>query len=350
MSIKIPITIFTGILGSGKTTLISNLALQNTDFKIALIVNEYGATSIDSIIFKKLNNNNLIIHEINNCLIAYAGSDNFENIFKSIITDKYKIDHVIIETSGLAVPSAIWSVLENNNYFDTFFIDATIALIDTPLLLNGYYDTCQVVSEIFLQQLINSDIAVLNKVDNLTKSDLTLAEQLIRKKANNLRFIELAYHGNLDSELALGLNLHTIINSNISNYAVNAIPNNLNGHRHSNLEPHDHGLLTHEHIHEHDPAWLSFMLISNEKQNFEIMESALHKVISQQNIFRVKGYIITKEAKIYEFQSVPNKVYSLPVDNSPLSIEQSQLVFIGRDIDRHHIEHQLSDLTSTSWG
>ena len=66
MSIKIPITIFTGILGSGKTTIISNLSLQNTDFKIALIVNEYGVTSIDSIIFKKLNNNNLIIHEINN--------------------------------------------------------------------------------------------------------------------------------------------------------------------------------------------------------------------------------------------------------------------------------------------
>ncbi len=349
MSIKIPITIFTGILGSGKTTIISNLAQQNTDFKIALIVNEYGNTSIDSIIFKKSNNGNLVIHEINDGLIAYAGNDDFENILKSIITDKYQIDHIIIETSGLAVPSAIWCTLENNDYFNSFFIDATIAVIDTPLLLAGYYDTSQVVSEILIQQLSNSDIAILNKVDNLNEPDLALAEKLIRKKANKIRFIELAYHGNIDLELALGLNLHTIINSKTDNYSTKSIPTSLNGHSHSNLEPHDHGLLTHEHIHEHDPSWLSFMLTSDEKQDFKIIESALNEVINEENIFRVKGYILTSNAKIYEFQSVPNRIYTLPIENLPCLIEQSQLVFIGRDIDRHHIEHRLSDLTSTHW-
>src|SRR5260364_29473 len=150
--------------------------------------------------------------------------------------------------------------------------DASLAIVDTPLLLAGHFDArasdaaANSIADLFCQQLSHADIVVLNKIDGLDKHALIEAETRIRALAPSVRFIELAYQARLESQLTLGLHLHTAAQpihahrQPTSTQASSGLSRPLDGHSHSGLAPHLHGLTTHTHFHEHDPGWQSFVL------------------------------------------------------------------------------------------
>jgi G3E family GTPase len=196
---------------------------------------------------------------------------------------------------------------------ERFVLDATLAVVDTPLLLAGQFDTDDAtpnaasIASLFRLQIESADVVVLNKIDALDKAALMHAEARIRSLAPGVRFVELARRARLDTRLALGLRLHQ---SSASGHhprqplaytqvgalqASPALSRRLDGHAHTGLAPHVHGLLTHKHFHEHDPGWQSFVLHSHAPQHEHVLLDALAQTAQAEPVMRIKGFVRTHD-------------------------------------------------------
>ena len=135
----LPVTIFTGFLGSGKTTLLASLLAAERDERFAIVVNEFGEVSVDDVLLQQARGAyHASVFKLTRGLIAYAGDD-FLATMLAISDDARLFDHVLVETSGLAVPTAVLEVLHSPALQERFIHDATLAIVDTPLLLAGVY-------------------------------------------------------------------------------------------------------------------------------------------------------------------------------------------------------------------
>ena len=107
----------------------------------------------------------------------------------AISAEAQLFDYVLIQTSGLAVPTAVIEALHSPALQERFLHDATLTIVDTPLLLSGAYDAAApspdvpagaAATEVFQQQLMCADVVVLNKIDQCTAEGLLHAEAAIR--------------------------------------------------------------------------------------------------------------------------------------------------------------------------
>ncbi|MDO9268672.1 MAG: GTP-binding protein, partial [Methylobacter sp.] len=217
------------------------------------------------------------------------------------------------------------------------------------------------VATLFERQLEYADVVVLNKIDTLDEDALLLAEHRVRDRAPNVRFLELAYNAQLDIRLALGLRLHqpTFTSHNHRLVPLRGAPGSvtptlgshasLNGHAHSGLAGHCHGLTTHKHFHEQDPGWLSFVLRSQEPQQPEALKTALSETAKAEPILRVKGFILADNPK--DTMLVQGVRTRMIISNyaAKKSSPASEIVFIGYHLNRNKVAALLSRLTATQW-
>lgn len=374
MNSPIPVTIVTGFLGSGKTTLLSGLIKSRQNRRLALLINEFGEVSIDGALIRGSagSNDQIRIHDFPYGLIAYGDDKLFIPTMRAIAARRANVDHVLIETSGLALPSAVMESLQGPELSSSFVLDATLAVVDTPLLLSEQFEragdigspkaaVANSVACLFEQQLAYADVVVLNKIDQLDEQALLSAEIRVRERAPNVRFLELAYHARLDIRLALGLRLHqpTLVTHNHRYTPVSRMPepdtplfanqNRLNGHAHSGLDAHTHGLATHKHFHEHDPGWMSFILRSEDPQQVERLKAALVEVAREEPLLRSKGFIRIADAEhAVLVQGVRSRV-AVSVDAGNAAASKSEIVFIGYHPNRAKAAALLSELTGTHW-
>jgi len=199
---------------------------------------------------------------------------------------------------------------------------------------------------------------VLNKIDTLDEDALLLAEQRVRDRAPNVRFLELAYNAQLDIRLALGLRLHQPTFT-AHNHRFTPLPGSdtptldsharLNGHVHSGLAGHSHGLATHKHFHEQDPGWLSFVLRSQAPQQPEALKTALSETAKAEPILRIKGFILTDNPE--NAMLVQGVRTRMVISNHAVkkSAQVSEIVFIGYHLNRNKVAALLSQLTATQW-
>jgi len=364
---RIPVTVVTGFLGAGKTTLLSNLIRDSKQRRLAILVNEFGEVSIDGALLRGEGGEDCRteIHDLSNGLVAYDDDEDFLPTMQTLWQRRSVIDHVLIETSGLALPSAVMEQLQGEALAPYFVLDATLAVVDTPLLLDGGFGQASSderavdasVAELFELQLANADIVVLNKIDGLADDALLSAEARVRELAPTIRFIELAYDAKLDTRLTLGLHLHEPANTAHRHYGPMAtmpgltmrpLANQgmLDGHSHSGLSAHSHGLATHKHFHEQDPGWQSFMIRSKEAQHPDTLRDAVATLARSEPILRVKGFAPTEGGRLL-IQAVRSRVEAW-VDPAA-SAKQAQLVFIGYHPSRPRLVEQLRELTGTDW-
>lgn len=375
MNQLIPVTIVTGFLGSGKTTLLSSLIKSRQSRRLALLINEFGEVSIDGALIRDSadGHEQIRIHDFPYGLIAYGDDELFIPTMRAIAERRANVDHVLIETSGLALPTAIMELLQGPELAGDFILDATLAVVDTPLLLSDQFErsadadstvansaVANSISSLFDQQLEFADVVVLNKIDALDEAALLLAESRVRERAPNVRFLELAYNARLDIRLALGLRLHqpTLVAHQTytpvasmpgAESSVLANQNRLNGHAHSGMSAHTHGLATHKHFHEQDPGWLSFTLRSSAPQQTEKLKAALLAAAQQEPLLRIKGFIRSDDsANTVLVQAVRSRLV-ISADAAKPAPHKSELVFIGYHPSRANIAALLSELSATTW-
>ncbi len=366
MKQPIPVTIVTGFLGSGKTTLLRGLIERRQSRRLALLINEFGEISIDGALIRDAvgADEQVRIHDFPYGLIAYGDDALFVPTMQAIAARRANVDHVLIETSGLALPTAVMALLQSAPLCEDFILDATLAVVDTPLLLSDQFDhgaTPNPAATMFEQQLEYADVVVLNKIDGLDDDALLLAETRVRLRAPNVRFLELAYQARLDIRLALGLRLHqpTRTDHGHAYTALASMPGpltgvlgehgRLNGHVHSGLGAHSHGLATHKHFHEQDPGWLSFVLRSDVAQQADQIKTALLEAAKVEPILRSKGFIRTDATpRALLVQGVRARV-TISVDAAKPAARRSELVFIGYHTSRSNVAAVLTSVTGTPW-
>jgi cobalamin biosynthesis protein CobW len=376
MQALIPVTVVTGFLGSGKTTLLSSLLERRQTRRLAILINEFGEVSVDGpLIRHAVDGDDLVqIHDFAYGLIAYGDDEKFIPTMQAIAKRRANFDHILIETSGLALPTAVMELLQSPQLSSDFILDATLAVVDTPLLLSDNFDRStgesntqavgNSIARLFEQQLEFADVVVLNKIDELNEDQLLVAETRIRARAPNVRFLELAYKAQLDIRLALGLRLHqpTLIDNTHRYTALPTMPEAgsaplanqalLNGHSHSGMASHSHGLATHKHFHEQDPGWLSFVIRTTELQNSAILQQALVEIAKVEPVLRTKGFIRT-DAQTMVVQGVRTRItVNQSTENKHEDAQpetKSELVFIGYHLNRNHIAKLLADMTNSVW-
>ena len=137
------------------------------------------------------------IHDLPNGCICCTIKDDFLPVMKQLQSRKHEVDHVLIETSGLALPTPVMRALAWPEIRNDFQLDAVLTVVDTPQLLAGNLETgkptpgaeqSQVpehlgsLDSILNHQLENADVVVLNKIDELSEESLMKAEELVRQR------------------------------------------------------------------------------------------------------------------------------------------------------------------------
>lgn len=357
---RIPVSIFTGFLGSGKTTMLNHLIRQRGGKRYAVLVNEFGEVAVDGGLAREagLAGEAIAFYDFGHGLIAYAGDDKFIPTMEALALKKGQVDQVLIETSGLALPTAVMEALQTKNIAAHFVLDSVLAVVDTPWLLAGEWDALDAPSlEVFRQQLAASDVAVLNKIDFLSEQRLLEAENRLRQCSPSVRFIEPAFGAKLDARVALGLRLHEArgeVHAPVflpAGLGLTAMANQagLDGHSHSGLSAHAHGLATHQHLHELDPGWLTFVLRSDIPQQPAKLAGALERLAHSEKLFRVKGYVTVEgDPQPWLAQGVRERIDIQPAATAK-PVNSTELVCIGYHLSRQRMAHALGEMTGTLW-
>ena len=222
--LKTPCTIVTGFLGAGKTTLVRHV-IERADRRLAVIVNEFGDVGIDGEILKGCGVESCpedrIVELANGCLCCTV-ADDFVPALTSILTLASPPEHILIETSGLALPKPLLQAFNWPAIASRVTVDGVIAVIDGPAVAAGRFaadpealarqraedsslDHDNPLEEVYEDQLLCADLIVLNKTDLMKREERVRVSEEIRATAQpSVKVVE-ASNGKLDPAILLGL-------------------------------------------------------------------------------------------------------------------------------------------------
>lgn len=178
---KIPVTIITGFLGAGKTTFINYLLKQNPGVQFALVENEFGEVAIDTKLIKGVDASNMF--ELKQGCICCSINDEYELVLQELVARFPNVDHLLIETTGIADPTpVIQPLIKDESLKDIYQYNGTICLFDTI----HFRDLKE--KEILFKQLVISDYVLLNKSENLSVQEKEELKLVVQKSAPLARF------------------------------------------------------------------------------------------------------------------------------------------------------------------
>jgi cobalamin biosynthesis protein CobW len=323
---KIPVTIITGFLGAGKTTLIRHLMQNPQGLRLAVLVNEFGTVGVDGDILKSCADENCPVEnivELANGCICCTVADDFIPTIEALMALPVRPDHIIIETSGLALPKPLLKAFDWPAIRSRITVDGVIALADAEAVAAGRFapDVAAVdaqraaddsidhetpLSEVFEDQISCADIVLLSKADLAGDAGLAAARKVIEAEAPRKLPILAMEEGRIDPRLILGLNA-------AAEDDLAARPSHHDGHD----------------DHEHDD-FETVVISLPEVADPEALQAAIARLAREQHILRVKGYVAVEGKPMRMLvQAVGTRIraqYDRPWGDTP---RQSRLVVIG---------------------
>jgi cobalamin biosynthesis protein CobW len=340
MSTKIPATVVTGFLGAGKTSLIQNLLKNANGRRIALIINEFGETGVDGEIVKGCKiegcpEENIV--ELANGCICCTVADDFVPTMQALLNRPNPPEHIVIETSGLALPKPLVRAFNWPEVRTRVTVDGVIAVVDGPATAAGRFaedpaavdaqratdenlDHDSPLAELFEDQINCADLIVLNKTDQMSAADRTAAEEAINRELQRRAKILPAQFGEIDPAVLLGLGAGA----------------------EDDLEsrPSHHDL---EAEHDHDD-FESFHLDLPQLSSPDQLLKKLLPVIERHDILRVKGFldVANKDMRLV-LQGVGSRVQHYYDRAWEVGERGGRLVVIGlKGLDRAAITRDLA--------
>ncbi|MGK7948436.1 MAG: GTP-binding protein [Xenococcaceae cyanobacterium] len=307
----LPVTIITGFLGSGKTTLLNQILQNDRDFKVAVLVNEFGDIDIDSQLLVSYDDD---IVELSNGCICCTINEGLVEAVKKILNREEKVDRLIIETTGVADPLPIISTFVGSDFRDFTRLDAVITVVDAET-----FTPEQMKSEVAFKQIAYGDILLLNKTDLVNTERLTALETYIASVKQNPRIIYTKY-----ARVPLPLILDRGLTSTDS-YREDS----------ENREHHHHN----HHLEADGFVSMSFQ----SDRPFDVYK--FQKFLTDRlpvEVFRAKGIIWFAGSKlrhVFQLCGQRSDLKSEPWSTSPVN----QLVLIGRHLDTDKLRQQLND-------
>jgi cobalamin biosynthesis protein CobW len=337
---RVPCTIVTGFLGSGKTTLIRHVLANANGRRLAVIVNEFGDVGIDGEILKGCGDaacpEENIVELANGCLCCTV-ADEFVPALDQILAREPQVEHIIIETSGLALPKPLVQAFHWPAIKSRVTVDGVVAVVDGAALAEGQVaadlaalsaqrtadpalDHDDPIEEVFEDQIACADLVVLNKRDLLDASGIDKAVAVVSGALPRAVRIVTVADGKVDPAALLGLGVGT--EDDIENRRT----------RHDLEAEHDHD------------DFESFVVALPELADSADLIARIARLAEAHKVLRVKGFAaVQRKTMRLLIQAVGPRVshyYDRPWGEAPA--RQGNLVVIGlKGLDRDAIAKTL---------
>ena len=338
---KLPVTVITGFLGSGKTTLIRNLIKNPGGKRLAVVVNEFGDVGVDGDILKscalpECPAENIL--ELANGCICCTVADDFIPTIETLMELDPKPDHILIETSGLALPKPLLKAFDWPGIRSKITVDGVIALADAEAVADGRFasniaaveaqrdadeslDHETPLSEVFQDQISCADIILLTKTDLAKPEGVSKARDIIVKESPRTLPIIEVLEGSVDTRVILGLQA--------------AAEDDLQKRPSHHDDPHDH---------DHED-FESIVVLLKEVESPEILCARIKKLAYEHKILRVKGYVAVKDKPLRLLvQAVGSRVrsqYDRPWESNELRTGKIIVIAERNNVVRNTIETAL---------
>ena len=350
---KIPVTVITGFLGAGKTTTIRHLLQNNHGRRIAVLVNEFGEVGIDGELLKScqvcdeedgregitappnteaIAKSNII--ELTNGCLCCTVQEEFYPTMQQILKQRDRLDCMLIETSGLALPKPLIQAFRWPDIRTGATVDGVVTVVDCEALakgeLVGDLDALEAqrqadpnlehetpIEELFEDQLNCADLVLVSKTDLVDTPTRSRVRSWLQEQVRpGVKIVE-CDRGQINAEVLLGFN--------------SAVEDNLE----SRPSHHDS-----EEDHEHDDEINSVNVTVNRDYEPQNLADRLQQLVQDQEIYRIKGFVsVPNKAMRLVMQGVGQRFdyfYDRPWQSAEL--RQTRLVFIGRALDSAQIE------------
>lgn len=335
----IPITLVTGFLGSGKSTLI-NQVLKTSKKRIGLLVNEFGDVALESQIIET-NNNEPIIELNNGCMCCVIREDIIKSL-ELLLEKDPSIEHIIVEASGLSDPIPIANTFLANNLNGKVQFDAIITTVDS---LNLHFSAQDF--GIVLTQIKYADYVILTKTKLAEKTQIEETYKTIRNFSKHSKVFK-------DSEeipIEVLFDINTLDHSDIERMAIET-DTHYHEHTHeeheeNSNENHNHeDHHTHHHHHEH---FDSIFYKTKNPFNPKKLQDFINNL--PETIYRVKGFVRLEDEKIpdrkWKIQVVSFRKQVFPGEWKEGEEKQSAILFIGKSFDKEYIRQKLQEAEIT---
>ena len=337
---KIPVTVITGFLGSGKTTLIRHLLQNNQGRRIAVLVNEFGEIGIDGELLRdcqvcddgeEVTSN--IVELTNGCLCCTV-QEEFLPTMQELLKRKDQIDCILIETSGLALPKPLIQAFRWPEIRTGATVDGVVAVVDCEAIAGGNFvgdidalmaqrqaddslDHETPIEELFEDQLGCADMVLLTKVDRVNSETQQKVQTWLQQELRPSVKIVPCKGGEIDPDVLLGFNA--------------AVEDDLES------RPSHHDT---EEEHEHDDDINSTFFIADRQFEPDELVKKLKSLMESQEIYRIKGFVAVPQKPMrMVLQGVGDRIeYFYDRPWQPSELRQTKLVFIGRELDSAKIQ------------
>ena len=349
---KIPTTVVTGFLGSGKTTLLSNVLKQAAGKRIAVIVNEFGELDIDTDLLRSCpldcedessaQRGEDGFYELANGCICCTVEEEFLPVMEQLVARRDDIDHILIETSGLALPKPLVQAFNWPGIKEHCTVDAVITVVDGPAVAAGRFahdeekvqaqrladeslDHDPSLQELLDDQLSAADLVVVSKNDLLDASQRERVKLVIESEVESS--VKIAYIENGEAALDVLLGLEAATEARIEDVH--------NHHDHHHAHGHDH-----DHAHDHFDSFV----VKLGEVDADSLQDTLEELVENNNIYRIKGFAAVNGKPMRQVFQVVGTRLDRYFDRlwQPDELRQTQLVFIGKGISKDQIEDKLN--------
>ena len=291
---KIPATVITGFLGAGKTTIIRRLLETANGRRIALIINEFGDIGVDGDVLKGCGDEACseddIIELANGCICCTV-ADDFVPTMTRLLERSERPDHIVIETSGLALPQPLVKAFNWPEIRNRVTVDGVITVVDSAAVSEGRFaadekavqaqreadealDHESPLHELFEDQLACADLILLNKADLVDGSTIDEIERDLRGEVRNgVSFVGVR-NGDVGADIVLGLQAS----------AQDDLDSRKSHHEQAGHEDHDHD------------DFETFVISPAAAHDRDEVVAAVSRVIGDHDILRLKGFIDIADA------------------------------------------------------
>jgi cobalamin biosynthesis protein CobW len=288
MARKIPATVITGFLGAGKTSLVRHLIESAGGRRLAFVINEFGELGMDREIIRGCGLEDCrdedIVELANGCICCTV-ADDFLPTMTKLLDRPNPPEHIIIETSGLALPKPLVQAFNWPEVKARVTVDGVITVVDAAAVADGRFasdpaavaaqraadpnvDHDNPLEEVFEDQVACADLVVLNKTDLVDSGARADARRMVNEAlGRGVKLIETA-HGRIDASILLGLDA-------AAEDDLAARPS------HHDAEGGDH---------DHDD-FESFSLDLGPIADPEALERRLVSTVAAHDILRIKGFL-----------------------------------------------------------
>eukprot|EP00892_Ulva_mutabilis_P009315 jgi/Ulvmu1/6756/UM030_0092.1 len=321
-SALVPVTILTGYLGSGKTTMLNNILNDDSHkMKFAVIENEFGEVGIDEKVLSESVDEE-VIEVMNGCICCTVRGDLVEAL-KRLYSKVETFNGVIIETTGLADPApVVQTFFIDEDIQSKYKLDSVITLVDTKHIIPRLdEEKPEGVENEAVEQVAFADRIILNKVDLAANDGEVDAIEARLRKINPTAMVHRCSYSKVHPKDLLGIDAFSL-------------------DRVLDMDPE---FLSPDQEHEHDPSVVSTACKIDGEVNIKMLSAWIRRLIEKegQNLYRYKGVIaVAGEDEKFVFQGV-GMLFSGTFDKAvwkPGEKRESRFVFIGKNLDLDYLK------------